>query len=46
VTKEKKERIPSFSPTLRKISRQRTDRKTKNSKHYLTSRSRKLKKRT
>ena len=46
VTKEKKERIHSFSPTLRKISRLRTDRKTKNSKHCLTSRNQKLKKRT
>ena len=46
VTKGKKEKIHLFSPTLRKISRQRTDRKTKNSKHYLTSRNQKLKKRT
>ena len=45
VTKEKKEKIHSFSPTLKKISKPRTDRKTKNSKHCPTSRNQKLKKR-
>ena len=46
VTKEKKKKkIHSFSPTLKKISKPRTDRKTKNSKHCPTSRNQKLKKR-